>query len=104
MELEIVLLSNFTEGKLVASYESENVGSISYTLNGIKNVDINDLTIKEGYEKQNIEIKLVDALVELVRNNRKIINPKNSFANLLLEMNDEYKDVLSVAKIKQVLA
>jgi len=104
MELEIVLLNDLTQGKLVASYDSKNVGSLSYSLNGIKNVDINDLTITEGYEKQNIEIELVDALVELVRNNRKIINPKNSFAKLLLEMNDEYKDVLSVAKIKQVIA
>jgi len=104
MELEIVLINSLTEGKLVASEENKNVGVLSYSIDDSSTVNIDGLEIEKGYEKKNIENELIDAIVELARNNRKIIVAKNSFAKLLLEMNDCYQDVLCVKKINQVIA
>jgi predicted GNAT family acetyltransferase len=104
MELEIVLINSLTEGKLVASEENKNVGVLSYSIDDSSTVNIDGLEIEKGYEKKNIENELIDAIVELARNNRKIIVTKNSFAKLLLEMNDCYQDVLCVKKINQVIA
>ncbi len=104
MELEIVLINSLTAGKLVASEENKNVGTLSYSIDDSSIVNIDDLEIEKGYEKRNIENELIDAIVELARSNRKIIVAKNSFAKLLLEMNDCYQDVLCVKKINQVIA
>lgn len=104
MELEIVLVNNRKSGDLIASYNDKNIGSLSYSIEGNSTVNINDLTVEKGYEKKDIEKELIDAIVELARNNRKIIVAKNTFAKLLLEMNESYKDVLSPRKIAQALA
>ncbi|MDD4532280.1 MAG: N-acetyltransferase [Bacilli bacterium] len=104
MNFEIILYTKENKGKLVAFKQNERVGYLTYAIEDKTIVHINNLKIKKGYEQKQIENELIDAIVELARNNRKQIIANNNFAKLLLEMNESYRDVLQPRDINRALA
>lgn len=92
--MEIQKKESGRTGKLVVIENDEELADIGYLINDEDNYVIDHTSVDDELSGQGVGQKLVDAMVNLAReNNRKII-PACEFAKKMFEKNEsEYADV-----------
>lgn len=81
-------------GKLFIEEDKEVVADIGYMINDEENYVIDHTTVSEKMSGKGIGQHLVDAMVEMARENNKKIIPGCEFAKKIFERNkDNYADI-----------
>ncbi len=81
-------------GKLVVIENNEEMADIGYLINDEDNYVIDHTSVNEKLSGQGVGQKLVDAMVDLARENNKKIIPSCEFAKKIFQRNESrYADV-----------
>ena len=90
---EIIINFNQRESRSVALNEGNIIGCCQYKEQD--NVwSITHTVVKQEFGGRGIAKRLVLAVIEEARKQNKKINPICSYAKMMMESNDEYKDVI----------
>ncbi len=92
--MEVVKKQRGRTGKLVMKEKDEEVGEVSFMINDDSNYVIEHTSVKETMSGKGVAIKLIEAMVELARNEQKKIIPLCEYAKKIFERKaDNYSDV-----------
>lgn len=81
-------------GKIVIMEENEEVADLSYMINDESNYVIDHTSVDDKMSGKGLGVKLIDAMVDLARENNKKIIPGCQFAKKMFQRHaDKYADV-----------
>lgn len=92
--MEIEKKENGRTGKLIMKDDSAEIGEVAFLINDDENYVIDHTSVDESMTGKGIGKKLIDAIVNLARENNKKIIPVCEYAKKVFERNaDMYADI-----------